>query len=81
MRVHKQFGSHVPAGRMSEISVAHPDRTAYRTCGCSDECGYVFQEWTSRGAMLTSIAMQERRAPSSRDWRDFQTSRLNAIAG
>lgn len=68
--VHPLFKSHVPAGRMSEITIEHPERTAYRVCGCRDDCGYIFQSWTSRAAMLKSIEMQERREPQSKDWKD-----------
>ena len=74
IQVHKYFKAGVPAGRMSEINVPNPERTAYRIqSGIAGD--YVFQEWPSRGAMLTTIEMQGKREPRAGDWRDFSKSR------
>lgn len=50
----------------------HPDRTAYRNVGGSASLNFdvMYRVWPSRGALLATIAMQERRAADSRDfWR------------
>lgn len=71
MKAHPLFGNKVPAGRVSEVTIPHPERTAYKVG--SDIAGdYTFREWSSRGAMLTTIRMQERRASRSGDWRAWQ---------
>jgi hypothetical protein len=53
-----------------EYIPAHPDRTAYRSP--SDDVEY--REFPSRGAMLTTISMQSRRAAHRLDWKDWSTS-------
>lgn len=55
-----QADTHVPA---------HPERTASRACVGIMNFDREFREWPSRGAMLQTIAMQERREPHPRDWR------------
>lgn len=49
----------------------HPERTAKRNAGGDGSLNFdvVFRVWPSRGAMLTTLRMQGRRAPTSRDWR------------
>lgn len=58
----------------------HPERTAYRNGVGLLNFDLTFKEWPSRGAMLTAIQMQGRRAPSATDWRDWYTSRYNRAA-
>jgi hypothetical protein len=62
------FGIAIPLGRIAELHIPNPDRTARRCIGWD----YEFAEWPSRGAMLTTIRMQEQGPPSSRHWRAVQ---------
>ena len=55
----------------------HPDRTAYRNASGFLNFDLVFRVWPNRASMLTTIRMQERRAPESTDWKDWYTSRYN----
>lgn len=73
VKAHALFGNKVPMGRVSEVTIPNPERTAYKVT--TDGCDYVFQEWPSRGAMLTSIRMQASRAGRSGDWRAWQVCR------
>ena len=45
---------------------AHPERTARRVAANGDD--YEFRVWPSRGAMLTTVEMQSKSAPSRRNW-------------
>ena len=65
---HPIFGSVIPQGRITELPVPHPERTARKT-GARWDAGYTFAEWPSRGAMLTTIRLQEQREPRATDWR------------
>ena len=67
--VHPYFHSHVPAGRVAEIVVPHPERTAFKNC--TDGCGYIYQSWANRPAMLKSIQIQAS-GPTNNPWRAVQ---------
>lgn len=48
----------------------HPERTASAVLGHGAmDFDVTFQVWPSRGAMLTTLRMQDRRPPTSHDWR------------
>lgn len=47
----------------------HPERTARRNAHGFLNFDVIYQVWPSRAAMLTTIRMQQRRAPSPQDWR------------
>ena len=64
----------IPFGRVAEHVPEHPERTAF-SMGRSWDSDVSFRVWPSRGAMLTSIHMQGKRAPRQDDWRDWQASR------
>lgn len=64
-----EFGTVIPAGRAHEVPIPHPERTARRNVGAWDVC---FAEWPSRGAMLTTIRMQERGIPRADHWKAVQ---------
>lgn len=66
--VHQHFGCTVPFGRLSEVVVPHPERTATVNGAWS----VTFYEWPSRGAMLTTIEMQGRRASHHRDYHEWK---------
>lgn len=57
-----------PLGRMNELKHEHPERTAYRH-GVGIFADVFFQVWPNRESMLTTIRMQEKRAPHSTDWK------------
>ena len=63
-----------------EHTPEHPDRTAYRNGVGTLNFDLIFRVWPSRGAMLTTIKMQERREPHATDWKDWYTSRYNRAA-
>lgn len=44
----------VPVGRLSDVTIEHPDRTTTRNAGDWD---VAIREWPSRGAMLTAYRM------------------------
>ena len=46
----------------------HPERTA-RKNGFGMNFDVTYQVWTSRAAMLKTIAMQEKREPRQDDWK------------
>ncbi len=58
-----------------EHTPEHPERTAYH-CGKGMDFDYHFRVWPSRGAMLESIRMEQRREPRPDDWRDWTQSRM-----
>lgn len=54
----------------NEHKPEHPERTARRNATRDPMGGdVVFQVWPSRGAMLATIHMQERRERDTIDWR------------
>lgn len=68
LKVHPAFSGAVPAGRLSEVTISNPERTAYRIQdGFAGD--YVFQEWPNRASMLKTIELQGKREPRSGDWR------------
>lgn len=48
---------------------ANPERTATRPCGWLGMSDVEYQVWPSRGAMLTTIAMQDKREYRHGDWK------------
>ncbi len=68
----------VSLARLGEV--ANPERAAYRYFS-SDPMEFDVEVawWTNRAAMAKSIRMQQRRAPTSRDWR--AVVRLGEIEG
>jgi hypothetical protein len=65
---HPAFGAAIPLGRLSEVAIPHPERTARRCVGWD----YEIAEWPSRGAMLTTVRMQERGPASRFHWKPVQ---------
>ena len=63
----------LPGGRMMEHKPAHPERTAYRNGRGLLNFDVEIREWTSAGAMQTTIRMQDRGDPNSYRWKPWPT--------
>lgn len=59
----------IPLGRMQELiaKLEAPECWAYKS-GARWDSDYTFQRWPNRAALLTTLRMQESRAPRSDDW-------------
>lgn len=55
-------------GRALDHKPANPERTAFRS-GNGFASPMTFREWTSRGAMATTIRMQQARESRLDDWK------------
>lgn len=66
---HPSFGTAVPLGRLSDVSMPHPERTATKP---GTDWGTVeIGEWPSVESMLTAVRMSQRQAPlmGAKYWR------------
>jgi hypothetical protein len=65
----------IPFAQLADHIPAHPDRTAYKS-GTGMNFDITFKEWPSRGAMLTTVQMQERSDSHLPKWKDWLKSRM-----